>query len=535
MRTLAQSLQDHDPGYLRIVAELWGVDFPPGSSAEELSAVLLAAAPELALPDRALPALHRLQRAGGRLPFEELARRYGPLREMGAGRRDRLKPWREPISALEMLWYRGLVGRAFADSADGPREFGFIPSDLLSRLPAVFEQDNAPLGESVGEPPAVLRAGSWIVDDATTLLANLRRSSQTGTEERRRSLTRDLGQPPSAQLLLAMLDGLMADSEQTAAFLRLERGAALQRLQRSWADSPSWNDLAQLTSLQVPDGEWPNDPLAGRRAALSFLRQVPTGRWWSTNRFVEAVHREHAEFLRPAGGFEAWYLQRVLDGVFLRGFEHWNAIEGEYLRYLLRGPLHWMGAADLSDDLTAFRLTPLSQGLLDSAAKLELPPRTGTTVVWADGQVRVSRFADRSLRYQIARLTAWEGLGGDRYHYRISARALQSAEAYGLTASHMGKILAQATGRKLPAGISRALERWSENRLEAAIQEQLILRVEQPQVLERLSKHRATRRFIQELLGPNRAVVNAADWRAFQAESLKLGLLIGGLDPDPDA
>lgn len=533
MRTLAQSLQDHDPGYLRIVAELWGLDLSPGSTVEQLSAALLAAAPELALPDRALPALHRLQRAGGRLPFEELARRYGPLREMGAGRRDRLKPWREPVSPLEMLWYRGLVGRAFADADEGPREFGFIPSDLLGRLPAIGERDQVPLGEPADKPAGLLPASTWIVDDATTLLANLRRSPQIASDERRRSL--GLGQPYSAPLLLTLLEDLIGDSEQTAAFLRLERGAALQQLQRSWAESSAWNDLAQLASIQAPDGEWPNDPLAGRRAAISFFRQVPAGRWWSTSRFIEAVHSEHAEFLRPPGGFEAWYIQRVPDGAFLRGFEHWDAIEGEYLRYLLRGPLHWLGAADLSEGHAAFRLTPLSHGLLDSAATLELPARTGPTVVGADGLVRVARFADRSLRYQIARLTAWEGLGGERYHYRISAQALQSAETHGLTAAHLAKILTQATGHEPPAGVSRALERWSANRLEAAIQEQLILRVEEPQVLERLSEHRATRRFIQELLGPNRAVVNTADWRAFQAESLKLGLLIAGLEPDPDA
>jgi hypothetical protein len=241
---------------------------------------------------------------------------------------------------------------------------------------------------------------------------------------------------------------------------------------------------------------------------------------------------QRAEFLRSPGGFEAWYIQRVSDGSFLHGFAHWDAIEGEYLRYLLRGPLHWLGATDLSADRSAFRLTPQSSEFVGSETSSELPKHTGKALVRADGRVRISRYANRSLRYQIARLTRWEGLDRGAYRYRISARALRSAEAHGLTAANAAKVLTEAAGRKLPAGITRALERWSANGLEAAIQEQLILRVEDPQVLERLSQHRTTRRYIQEVLGPNRAVVNSADWRAFQAESLKLGLLVSGLgDP----
>jgi hypothetical protein len=218
----------------------------------------------------------------------------------------------------------------------------------------------------------------------------------------------------------------------------------------------------------------------------------------------------------------------------MRGFEHWDDIEGEYLRYLIRGPLHWLGGTDLSADQSAFRMTPMSRGLIGSQKPVVLPERKGRAAIKANGRIQVSRFADRSLRYQIARLTRWESLDAGAYHYRISARALQAAELYDLTAANAASMLAEASGGKIPDGIARALERWSEHGLEAAIQEQLILRVDDPQVLERLSKHRTTRRYFQEVLGPNRAVVNSADWKALRAASLKLGLLISGLGAEPN-
>src|SRR3990172_11409763 len=87
------------------------------------------------LSDQATEALQSLQLQDGRMPLAEMNRRFGPLREMGAGKRDREKPWRRPASGLEELWYRGLVGRAFSDTPKGLEEFVFIPQDLLARLP----------------------------------------------------------------------------------------------------------------------------------------------------------------------------------------------------------------------------------------------------------------------------------------------------------------------------------------------------------------------------------------------------------------
>lgn len=532
MRTLLQTLQDHDPGYLRVVAELWGIELAPGADAGSLAEAVLAALDQLALPPPAQQALEALQRAGGRLSWEQLNRRFGPLREMGAGRRDRLKPWREPVSALEMLWYRGLLGRAFADSPLGPQEFGFIPTDLHQRLPAPSAGPGAPLGKPAPAPRRERGATSHAVDDATTLLAYLRRSPTPVKEDEkqldlaRKQLQPFLLQPQALELLLTLVSGLPGSPQQLKRFLTDDRGRSLAWLQRAWRESTAWNDLAGMGGLRIAEPDWPNDPAAGRQAALELLRQIPAGEWWSLPSFVEAVHQRVPEFLRPAGGFDSWYLQSADDGRFLTGFGHWIEVEGAYLRYLFAGPLHWLGAVDLSDDTQAVRLSATAGPLLGQAGSIEIDEPPGRIAVRADGEIRVARTADRSLRYQIARFTHWERADSGGYRYRLSAASLELAADRGLTAAHALSLLEQAAGDRLPVGVKRALERWDSNGAEAKLGRELVLQVNDPGLLEQLLEQRSTRRWIQKRLGPERATVREVDWERLAAAALALGLLI---------
>ena len=139
MQLLLRTLQDHDLGHLRILAELWGFDLPPGSARQvvkSLTDFLLdpANVEEIvgSLPVQVRQTLDHVVSMGGRVPLSDFVRRYGPLRDMGPGRRDREKPWRTPASPIEALWYRGIIARAFSDTRFGPREYAFIPTDLFS-------------------------------------------------------------------------------------------------------------------------------------------------------------------------------------------------------------------------------------------------------------------------------------------------------------------------------------------------------------------------------------------------------------------
>ena len=540
MRTLAQSLQDHDRGYLRIVAELWGFEQPTGAApaaARLLSETMLAQASEMAatLPPEAARVLELLNRHAGRLPLEELGLRFGPLREMGPGRRDREKPWASPASPLEVLWYRGLLARAFADSPAGPQEYGFIPHDLASKLPTPVPITPAPIGRPAAKPRRFAAADSFAVDDATTILAALRRRGWNVSElspTRREWLLGHLLQPSSLDLLLNLLQegGLLAPEPQPepiGEFLESSREAAQFTLQRYYLHSAGWNDLAQVSSLRSAGAQWPNDPVLGRRAAIEVLVTVPVGTWWSIPDLVAATRREDPHFLRPPGGFDSWYLQRATDGAFMQGIESWDSVEGELLSYLVAGPLHWMGSVDLSSDREAFRWSPLGGQLREPQTPLPPPETIGRSSVRPDGRVQVARLADRTLRYQVARLCEWESANRGSYAYRLTAGSLQGALGEGLTLGQAQRILAEAAGGKPPKGILRAFERWAEHSQEAQVRQRLILEVRDAALLDRLSTHASTGRFLKERLGPTSVAVELTDWKALSKAALRLGLLIG--------
>src|SRR5512134_2914577 len=139
MPDLFHSLLKQDIGHLHIIAELWGIELKSinaDGALEELSTAILK--PDLfaeivdSLSPEADAALTALVGSGGRIPWPTFTRKYGEIREAGAGKRDREKLYLQPTSVTETLYYRGLLARAFFDTKKGPQEFAYIPDDLLS-------------------------------------------------------------------------------------------------------------------------------------------------------------------------------------------------------------------------------------------------------------------------------------------------------------------------------------------------------------------------------------------------------------------
>ena len=120
MPDLFHSLLKQDIGHLRIIAELWGLELKSNeaeAALEELSVSLLE--PDLfaelieSLSTEADSAITALVNSGGRIPWPTFTRKYGEIREAGAGKRDREKLYLNPASTTEILYYRGLLARAF--------------------------------------------------------------------------------------------------------------------------------------------------------------------------------------------------------------------------------------------------------------------------------------------------------------------------------------------------------------------------------------------------------------------------------------
>lgn len=546
---LARSLGGFDLGHLHIVAELWGVEFDPSDprqAAGDLAALLLdpgrVAEVLEELPEAARSALQDLQASQGGMPWALFVRRHGEVREMGPGRRDREQPHRTPVSPAEVLWYRALVGRAFFDSDAGPEEFAFIPGDLVPLLPFGLESAAEPVGRAAlpAERVHLYPAADRVLDDACTLLAALR----LGLPFDDILLISPLTLPGSPALsppyplsplpLKSLLDsaGLLdADGlprpEPARAFLEAGRGEALALLARAWRESPAFNELALLPGL-VLEGEWSNDPLRARRSILGFLATVPKETWWSLEAFVAAIRQRQPDFQRPAGDYDSWFIRRAGTEEYLRGFEHWEEVDGALVRFTITGPLHWLGVLDLAapkagKPITAFRASRWGEALLKGEAPQGLVEEKETLKVDSRGALRCPVRVPRAVRYQVARFCDWEGWDGSAYRYRLTPGSLERARRQGLNADHLLALLRRHAAA-VPPALTTAVERWEAQGTQARLEQLVVLRVGSPEILHRLRASRAAR-FLGDPLGPTAVIVRPGAQEKVLAALAEIGYL----------
>jgi len=555
MRSLAHTLEDQDTGYLRILCELWGFDLPQGSHRSVVDEITFSmlnrnTLDELldSLPNAAKQTLEGIAQAGGRMALPDLIRDHGVLREMGSGKRDREQPWRSPASPVEVLWYRGLIGRAFTDTTKGPQEFAYIPTDLLQMLSESFADYSAPsLSPLTHDPQHVYLATSAAVDDATTLLAAMRRTPFPSFELSQKpglTLERFLLIPNLHTLLLTILQEMLIiegppwtpNPERTRAFIDAPRSHAIRDLLLAWKNSVTWNDLAVLPHIVCNTDAWPNDPGLSRQGVLDLLQPLKPGLWWDLDDFVERIRQTSPAFQRPGGDFDSWYLQNQ-SGIFLHGIENWNMVDGALIRSVITGPLHWLGAVDLgqnsqSSSTPSFRLTSVSALLYDPKASVHVEEPDKAIVIHSDGRIIVPRGVNGAVRYQIARFSHWVSVENEKYEYRLTPSTLQRAKEQGLSHHHIRTVLEKTCESPLPRPVDLALTRWAERGTEANIKQYWILRVQSPDVLEMLRGKKSTNRYLKEILSLTTAIVQSSDWSKLQAAAARLGLLIDPPDPN---
>lgn len=522
MPDLTESLQGRDLGHLRIITELWGSELKNqdiNSSILQLNTLLLrpALVKEMvdSLPAEVKSALQDLIQHSGRLPWAQFTRAYGEVREMGPAKRDRERPFEHPVSTTESLWYRALVARAFFDSPAGPEEFAYIPEDLLELIPRISRVEQLTSGRQASalEYASVSMVNDRILDHACTLLAALRLGIGIPTE-----YVSTGGEILASAFMISVLttaelldDASQPIPEPMRIFLEARRGEALRQIFTAWKQSNSTNELSLLPD-RVIEGNWVNDPLRTRQAILDYITTIPAGTWWSLNSFISAIKQHNPDFQRPAGDYDSWFIRSSISSDYLRGFEHWDEVDGRLLRYIITGPLHWLGVLDLAhpegeQQVTAFRLSNWSTALLNDKAPERMPVEEEPLVVRSDARLSARRLVPRRVRYQVARFCEWVKETPDEYQYRISPGSLARARQQGLSVSQLIALLSKHA-KLVPPSLIKALERWENQGSEVRLEQMVVLRVVSEDILVALRKSRASR-FLGESLGPTTVAVKA--------------------------
>ena len=559
MKALARTLADYDLDLIQIIASQWEVKVlatDRKTAAEELAEVIIDTDRALALwgslSTEDQDAMVDLQINEGRIPYFHFTRRYGEIRPMGPARREREKPWLEPDNVTESLYYRGLIVRGFENTPAGAQEYILIPGDLLDLFPKPDAERVRPAPGHAVAPPRRLNSGHPIApDDAATLLGYLRIRQPNAREwlspipvegvdrhlrrheiAYRAMLTQllyDLNLIFDEELLTQVATQVNRDSARP--WLEAPRTHQVRSLVEAWVSSVAWNELAFTHGLEAET--WPNDPRLARQALLDALKNVPVEIWWSINSLVEHIKNNNPDFQRPGGDYSTWFLRDGYTGEVMHGFEYWDNIEGAVLRFMIEGPLAWMGMVRTGRG--AFMLTEAGMAMLERGDWPSQPDPTPSIRVDEQGVINVPVELSRFDRFQISRFAAWISAPpvrfGDRaddstYQYRLTPQAIERSAADGITVDqHIIPFLQRLSGQNLPKNVAAMLSRWQEAPSEVIVEDVVIIRAKDLTVYERLHKNDRVTKWLGEPMGPQTHAVRRENLPALMNALRQMGLL----------
>lgn len=475
-------------------------------------------------------ALSHLIFTGGAETAEAFEERFGSLRIAGTDRILREKMWKNPVSVTEELWYRGLIFRGNRFTENELKACYFLPEDLLetlqSMIPGIPAPDPAP--QSLPTRPAIPSETAFVfplqdnITDIFTLFAALKRD----------------GKPPElpgfdmSAAYRSFLDMLLkegeflsdqgeADAEKIRLFLIQNRTAARIQLIRIWRNAEHYDELSEnteaLTVRSAPDF----DRKIPRESFLQMISLLQAETWWSVSGFLGAVKKTSPDFLRKTFGENRGQMLDS-DGNDLSGMGSWYQLEGSWIRFLLFGPLTWLGIVQAAapsaseKEPTAFRLSSealffLSESSLpETGSEIQSKPNLeqGHPTVGADGAVTCSRSVPRYFRYMAARFCTVEKYKADVCTFRITPASLSAAESAGISRESVLSLLKRFTGKALPPALERMLSGTGKNSLPATIYSGTILSVPTTESAELILNTPRLEKWIYQRLNPNSLLID---------------------------
>jgi hypothetical protein len=514
MPDLLHMLVDHDPAMVKIIAGKWGMELQSTgqlSAAKEL--VLMMLNPEEVmrivelLPADSRECLSSICRAGGKLSWQDFVRRNGPIREMGIARREREAPHEHPSVMAEVLWYYGLIGRAFFDVSGELVEFAYIPEDLLKLLPGLSNTtpDLPVASMDQNSFRTISKSNDFILDHLTSYLAAVRSGNDP------HELVDEFKQPSIMECRQLLSSCQILDDHgdplprAVKSYLAIPRGEALCLLFTKWLSSSSFNELKLMPGM-IFEGIWKNDPLRARQTIFEKIRALGGSGWWSIDSFIMNIKNSHPDFQRTGGDYDSWMIRSGLNGSSLRGYQYWDQVDGNLIRYILQGPLHWLGYLDLAAPMKgsapgAFRVSRFAEYLDRNQPPSGLLDERGHITALRNGMLTCPRDVPRSVRYLLARFCERAGINDKGYLYRITSRSLKQAASQGLVTGQLIALLSRHCGGAMPASLAKALQGAASNGFQASIRQVAILQVATPEIMQEI-RSSPVGRFLGDLLSP---------------------------------
>jgi len=490
MFTLYQHLAQLDRIELRVIAQNQGIlleDDEEGDLSKNLAEQMLR--PEHVqdvwedLNSDTQQAVAQLLRNPKGMPAPVFQRRFGELRRIGPGRLATVQPWKQPTGPSEVLWYLGWITRGFRETAEGVLDIISIPTDLAALIP-LSEDDLLTEAKLPAPEPAPAKSqelGQLLLDDLGTLLAYVQ-NHQVWLRDNGRWRIKDLnrltprlrlssirrqpleaGGPLHLIFFAAKKLGLLEARQRRQKFgralrpwLEQSRWQQMASLFDTWSDAADWNDLCLTPGLHCQKGAWRNDPVLARQALLHQLQRTQPGQWYGLDDFTAFIYENLPDFQRPDGLYDTWYIQNGA-GEFLRGFEHWPAVEGRLIRYIWQGPLFWLGVLAWDDAMEIWSLTAQGERLLDKAPAAPESSPAPILRIQKDFTIILAPHIGLWDRLRVALFSFWQA-SEPEYRYLITRRGLRRARQRGVSTQRILEFLHRASGGEIPENVRRALD-----------------------------------------------------------------------------
>ncbi|MBU1879786.1 MAG: helicase-associated domain-containing protein, partial [Chloroflexi bacterium] len=312
-------------------------------------------------------------------------------------------------------------------------------------------------------------------------------------------------------------------------------------LWQCWYAATIWDDLRHVSSLRVK--QTPShplvvhDPAAVRRRALTVLARVlAPGAWVPLTDAVDAVSEHDPAFLRHPESAR-WEICDAATGRDLAPARYWDLVEGALLRFLLTGPLHWLGCISLgydADGVLAFcALTPLGAHLLGLSETPWLPSAPEPLVIQPNFEVVAPFHADLGAVLRLERLAELVQDGPARV-YRLTRDRFRAALDAGASPQALLAFLTDAGAAPLPQNVAYTLREWAGQYGRVRLELATLLRVDDEILMRELESSRRLAPLLGEALSGTTHAVAAENVEALAARLREDGYM-PHVDGDPPA
>jgi len=324
--------------------------------------------------------------------------------------------------------------------------------------------------------------------------------------------------------LLLMKLGLLSERRGSLFATSAESFFSLPLLERArrcyhvWLDTPFWNELTYTSNIILRPGPAPLDSaheevVHSRKQVMERLLAENVGEWHEFSTFISRARLYTPYLLFPrqngtrAERYTAGNNPYNWDFRLRRGWltprEGWYLVEGEFIRAIISGPLHWLGLVNFdADHPDAFRLVP-DLALITSENLLDMhEPTWGRLVVQPNFEVialapvsealllHLDHFAERNRLEHIAQ-------------YSLTRASVTHAIQSGLQAETIQRILEQAAGGPIPQNVQYSLIEWERQARRIELWKGVtLLEVDDVTLLDQLLADMETRNLFGRRLAP---------------------------------